>query len=92
MIEDEDFSKLGFGMAHQIRNPCAIILANANVLQKKSELSPDQSRSLDAIINGARYLQARLDEFVEFSKPLKLKFKPIPVKSPDRFYRLNDSG
>jgi signal transduction histidine kinase len=77
-MKDKDVEKLIFGMAHQIRNPCAIILANANVLLKNARSLPER-QSLDAIVNGVRYLEARLDEFVEFSKPLNLKVEEFPV-------------
>ena len=67
-------------MAHQIRNPCAIILANANLVLKNQKLSSEARQSLEAIVHGVRYLEARLDEFVEFSKPLLLKTKEVPVE------------
>jgi signal transduction histidine kinase len=79
-LNEKDFEKLVFGMAHQIRNPCAIIRSNADLLLKNCSGRPEMQRSLEAIINGARYLEARLDEFVEFSKPLPLSLRPLPVK------------
>ncbi len=79
-MNDKDFEKLVFGMAHQIRNPCAIILSNARVVLKKEALSPEAKRSLESIVNGVKYLEQRLDEFVEFSKPLALKLEVLSVQ------------
>lgn len=79
-MNEKDVEKLVFGMAHQIRNPCAIILSNANLLIQNQPLNPEMKRSLEAIVNGAKYLEARLDEFVEFSKPLFLKSEKVPVE------------
>src|SRR3990167_1893087 len=64
-------------MAHQIRNPAAIIKANAGVILEKEKLSPDARRSMESILNGVKYLEERLDEFVEFSKPVKLNLKEV---------------
>ena len=80
-MDDKDFEKLVFGMAHQIRNPCAIIKANANVILEQENLSPESRRSMESIWNGVKYLEARLDEFVEFSKPVILKPEPFPLKA-----------
>lgn len=66
-------------MAHQIRNPCAIIFSNANLLLQNSHLKPEARRSLEAIVNGVKYLEARLEEFVEFSKPVRLDLKPYSL-------------
>ena len=35
-MNDQDFEKLVFGISHQIRNPCAIIKANAPELSPKT--------------------------------------------------------
>lgn len=79
-MTDKDFEKLVFGMAHQIRNPCAIIKSNANLLLQKNNLTPEMRHSLEAIVNGVKYLEERLAEFVEFSKPLRLNLKPVSLK------------
>ncbi len=78
-MNDRDFEKLVFGMAHQIRNPSAIIKANAGVILKRENLSPEGLRSMESILNGVKYLEERLDEFVEFSKPLKLTLKEVAL-------------
>ncbi len=78
-MNDKDFEKLVFGMAHQIRNPAAIIKANAGVILGKEKLSADGQRSMDSILNGVKYLEERIDEFVEFSKPLILNAKNVPL-------------
>lgn len=80
-MNQKDFEKLVFGMAHQIRNPSAIIRSNANLLLKNPNLSPEMRRSLEAILNGVKYLESRLDEFIEFSKPLHLNLKPISLSA-----------
>ena len=66
-------------MAHQIRNPVAIIKANASVILERENLSPESRRSMESILNGVQYLGERLDELVEFSKPLALKFNPVDL-------------
>jgi len=64
-------------MAHQIRNPAAIIKANAGVILEQENLSFESRRSIESILNGVQYLGERLDEFVEFSKPLALQLKKV---------------
>ncbi|MBI2117994.1 MAG: hypothetical protein HYT97_00005 [Elusimicrobia bacterium] len=78
-MNDTDFEKLVFGMAHQIRNPCGIILANASQILKNKKLDNENTTSLQAIVNSIKYLDARLDEFVEFSKPMILNFKEVSI-------------
>ena len=78
-MNDKDFEKLVFGMTHQIRNPCAIILANASLILQNPDLKAETRRSLESIINGAKYLESRLDEFVEFSKPIRLILKEVSL-------------
>lgn len=78
-MNNKDFEKLVFGMAHQVRNPCAIILSNAELLLQDPNRAPEMQHSLGAIVNGVKYLQARLEEFVEFSKPLFLNLKKIYI-------------
>ncbi|OGR82175.1 MAG: hypothetical protein A2901_04275 [Elusimicrobia bacterium RIFCSPLOWO2_01_FULL_54_10] len=78
-MNDKDFEKLVFGMAHQIRNPAAIIKANAGVILETERLSPAARRSMESILNGVKYLEDRLDEFVEFSKPLTLNLQKTDV-------------
>lgn len=78
-MDDKDLEKLVFGMAHQIRNPCGIILANASQILKNKKLDNETAVSLQAIVNSINYLDARLDEFVEFSKPMVLNFKEVSI-------------
>ena len=54
-MNDNDIEKLVFGMAHQIRNPAAIIKANAGVILEKEELSPEARRSMESILNRVKY-------------------------------------
>src|SRR3989344_4422875 len=78
-MNDKDVEKLIFGMAHQIRNPVAIIKANAGVILGQENLSPEARRSMESILNGVKYLEERVDEFVEFSKPLVLKLEKVDL-------------
>ena len=78
-MNEKDLEKLVFGIAHQIRNPCAIILANARIAQSDKDISEKVYRSLESVVNGAKYIESRLDEFVEFSKPLILKYKELSL-------------
>ena len=91
-MNDKDLEKLVFGMAHQIRNPAAIIKANAGVVLEKERLSAEGRRSVESIINGVKYLEERLDEFVEFSKPLSLKLERVDLSRlfADSFAVLKD--
>ena len=79
-MNGKDFEKLVFGMAHQIRNPCAIILSNANLLIQQPDLKPEIRRSIESIINGAKYLESRLAEFTEFSKPVVLNLNKVSIR------------
>lgn len=78
-MNEKDLEKLVFGISHQVRNPCAIILANTNLLFKRCEKDPTAVRSLEAIVTGVKYIETRLDEFIEFSKPLTPKFEDFSV-------------
>ena len=78
-MNDRDVDKLIFGMAHQIRNPMAIIKANAGIILEKEPLSPEAQRSMESILNGVKYLEDRLDAFVEFSKPLALQLWQVDL-------------
>ncbi len=78
-MEEKDLEKLVFGISHQVRNPCAIILANTNLLVKQCEKNSVALRSLEAIITGVRYIETRLDEFIEFSKPLNPRLEDLSL-------------
>lgn len=79
-MNEKDLENLVFGMAHQVRNPAAIIKSNAGVVLKKESLSPEGRRSVESILNGVKYLEERLDEFVEFSKPLRLAARETSLR------------
>ncbi len=78
-MNEKDLEKLVFGISHQVRNPCAIILANTNLLFKRCEKDATAVRSLEAIATGVKYIETRLDEFIEFSKPLIPKLEDFSV-------------
>lgn len=58
-----------FGFAHQIRNPLAIIRSTAESLAT--------SQQTQAIIESADGLAARLNQFMQFSKPMEPSFQPV---------------
>jgi signal transduction histidine kinase len=65
-----------FGMAHQIRNPLAIIRSTTESLMENPG-APIGRQPFEAILNGTRTLQERLDQLIDFTRPIEMSSQPV---------------
>ena len=70
-----ELENLVFGVAHQIRNPLGIIRSLAESRRGRMLASSGERQSLDAILRAITNLSERLEDLVDFSRPLQLSFK-----------------
>jgi len=69
--------KLAAGMAHSIRNPLTSVKMRLFSLERSLVLSPSQQDDFTVISDEIRHIDIFLQNFLEFSRPPKLKMKPI---------------
>jgi signal transduction histidine kinase len=68
---------LVFGIAHQIRNPLAVIRSIAESLAQSGVGKRQDRTSLEAVLKAVDSLNARLKDVVEFSKPIRPALQPV---------------
>lgn len=71
--------KLAADMAHSIRNPMTSIKMRLFSLQRNIELSPTQKEDLDVVSEEMRRLDNIVRNFLEFSRPPRLKMHKLNV-------------
>ena len=71
---------LVFGIAHQIRNPLAIIKTHAEHCLRTLKLEPKQREPLDAIIRGVQNLGRRLDDLVDLTRPRTVRPQKVSLQ------------
>jgi len=69
--------KLAAGMAHSIRNPLTSVKMRLFSLGRTLHLSPDQRDDLSVISEEIRHIDTIVQNFLEFSRPPKLKMQQI---------------
>ncbi|UCE54475.1 MAG: histidine kinase [Desulfobacterales bacterium] len=69
--------KLAAGMAHSIRNPFTSVKMRLFSLSRSLELSETQKEDFDVISEEIRHIDTIVQNFLEFSRPPKLKMQPI---------------
>lgn len=82
LIQAEKFSTLGrfaAGIAHEIRNPLAIISAEAQYLLQKKEWEEQLSESTSSIISQCDRISEIIERLLEFSHPSK-KIKAVDIE------------
>lgn len=67
--------KLAAGTAHSIRNPLTSVKMRLFSLNRSLDLSPTQKEDLDVISQEIRHIDTILQNFLEFSRPPKLKIQ-----------------
>ncbi|HAF94825.1 MAG: hypothetical protein A2X34_04825 [Elusimicrobia bacterium GWC2_51_8] len=73
-VSEKTVSELVFGIAHQIRNPLAIIRSQTQHLL--SLVCEKEYRHIpETIIHSVDFLNHRLDELVDFTKPVELDLR-----------------
>ncbi len=69
--------KLAAGMAHSIRNPLTSVKMRLFSLSRMPDLSPEQKDDFEVISDEIRHVDAIVGNFLEFSRPPKLKMQRI---------------
>jgi signal transduction histidine kinase len=69
--------KLAAGVAHTIRNPLTSINLRLYSLQRSLKMSKPQKEDFEVISEEIRYIDTILRNFLEFSRPPKLKMQQI---------------
>ena len=70
---------LVFGIAHQIRNPLAIIKSHAEFCLRRLKLSEKDREPLEAIVRSTQSLGRRLDDLVDLTRSRILQTQPGSV-------------
>ncbi|UCF93109.1 MAG: histidine kinase [Desulfobacterales bacterium] len=69
--------KLAAGMAHSIRNPFTSVKMRLFSLSRSLELADTQKEDFEVISEEIRHIDTIVQNFLEFSRPPKLKMQPI---------------
>ncbi len=69
--------KLAAGMAHSIRNPLTSVKMRLFSLDRTLKLLPAQKDDFEVISNEIRHIDTIVQNFLEFSRPPRLKTQPI---------------
>ncbi len=69
--------KLAAGVAHSIRNPLTSVNMRLFSLQKTLQLTPPQQDDFEVISEEIRHIDTIVQNFLEFSRPPKLKMQKI---------------
>jgi len=72
--------QLAANIAHEIRNPLAAISGSVEVLKEDLPLRGSTRELLDIILREARRLKLITGQFLDFSKPIPLLYRPCPVR------------
>jgi signal transduction histidine kinase len=81
--------KLAAGMAHSIRNPFTSVKMRLFSLNRSLELTGNQKEDFEVISEEIRHIDAIIHNFLEFSRPPKLKIQTVsPSVVVDRVIQL----
>jgi signal transduction histidine kinase len=69
--------KLAAGVAHSIRNPLTSVKMRLFSVERSLELSPTQKEDIEVISEEIRQIDTIVQNFLEFSRPPKLKMQTI---------------
>jgi len=69
--------KLAAGVAHSIRNPLTSVKMRLFSMERNLELTATQQEDFEVISEEIRHIDAIVGNFLEFSRPPKLKMQPI---------------
>ncbi len=69
--------KLAAGMAHSIRNPFTSVKMRLFSLSRSLKLTDTQKEDFDVISEEIRHVDTIVQNFLEFSRPPKLKIQPV---------------
>ncbi|MCX5788369.1 MAG: ATP-binding protein, partial [Elusimicrobia bacterium] len=74
---EKEFNDLVFGIAHQVRNPLGIIQSLAEERRGDFWASRRQKEAAEVTLRAVRSLEARLEQLIEYARPLALKHAPV---------------
>jgi signal transduction histidine kinase len=81
--------KLAANMAHSIRNPFTSVQMRLFSLSRSLDFSPTQKEDLEVIASEIRRIDTILQNFLEFSRPPRLRMQPVgPSAVADSAVRL----
>jgi signal transduction histidine kinase len=69
--------RLAAGVAHSIRNPLTSVKMRLFSMERSLDLSPLQKEDFDVISDEIRHIDAIVRNFLEFSRPPKLKMQAV---------------
>ncbi|MBC2743078.1 MAG: histidine kinase [Desulfosarcina sp.] len=69
--------KLAAGMAHSVRNPFTSVKMRLFSLSRSLNISGSQKEDFDVISEEIRHIDTVVQNFLEFSRPPKLKMQPL---------------
>jgi len=61
--------EVAVGIAHEVRNPLGVISTSAELVKKRGELSPPDTKLLGYVIDEVRRINNLITEFLSFAKP-----------------------
>lgn len=76
-MNDELLYEVAVNLAHQVRNPLGIVHSLSQSLALRRHLSAEDKKSYEAIFKNIEALDKRLEEIVDFCRPLV--FHPAPA-------------
>lgn len=71
--------QLAAGVAHEIRTPLTSIKMFLEGMETDSEMSPDFAEDLQVAMNQAKRMEATINRFLNFAKPLEPVFSKVDV-------------
>lgn len=69
--------KLAAGVAHSVRNPLTSVKMRLFSMQRSIDFSPTQKEDFDVISQEIRHIDTIVQNFLEFSRPPKLKIQSV---------------
>jgi signal transduction histidine kinase len=69
--------KLAAGVAHSVRNPLTSVKMRLFSMERSLALSPSQKEDLEVISEEIRHIDTIVGNFLEFSRPPKLKMQKV---------------
>jgi signal transduction histidine kinase len=82
LVQSERLAAIGelvASVVHEIRNPLSAIKMNLRILEHKCETSPAVAEHFELASAQMERLEGMLKDLLDFSKPVRIEKKPIPI-------------
>lgn len=73
--------KLATSLAHEIRNPLSSVKMNSQIILRNVQFDGNDKRRMEIIVHEISRLERILDEMLDFARPVKLNFEPVPINT-----------